>query len=240
MILTNVGVIIFPRDLRIAVTVTELAAFSAVFLQHPNDWIGFCRRKMRAQPSGEPQLNIARYAESKIGKLIVKAAEAVMESRLRYRFFGPKKILQGSDIQPGQTVLEVGCGPGFHTVAAAQLIGDHGCLVAMDVISDYIERVQEKVKAAELKNVRVLKRDVMDTDLDAESIDTVLLYSVIPSPTLPLDRFLREMHRVLKPGGTLAVTTFPWVHRSIRRSGLFVYASKRNGVHNYKRSQPSG
>jgi ubiquinone/menaquinone biosynthesis C-methylase UbiE len=95
--------------------------------------------------------------------------------------------------------------------------------------------VSRKVQAAELKNVHVVKPDAMDTGLDAESIDTVLLFSVIPSPTLPLNRLLPEMHRVLKPEGTLAVTTFPWVLRSIRRSGLFTYISKRNGVHNYKR-----
>ena len=105
----------------------------------------------------------------------------------------------------------------------------------MDVLSDYVERVSKKVQAAELKNVRVVRRDAMDTGLDTESIDTVLLFSVIPSPTLPLNRFLPEMHRVLKPEGTLAVTTFPWVLRSIRRSGLFAFISKRNGVSNFRR-----
>ena len=171
-------------------------------------------------------MNIEALANTKIGKFVVKMAGAMMESRLRYRFSGPMKILQGSDIQPGQTVLEVGCGTGFHTVAASQLIGDEGCLVAMDVLSDYIELVSKKVQAAELKNVRVVKRDAMDTGLDTGSIDTVLLYSVIPSPSLPLKRFLPEMHRILKPDGTLAVTTFPWVNRSIRQSGLFTFISK--------------
>ena len=181
------------------------------------------------------EINIEAFANSKIGKFIVKVAGAAMESRLRYRFSGPMKILRGANILSGQTVLEVGCGTGFHTVSAAQLIGDQGCLVAMDVLSDYIERVSKKVQAAELKNVHVVKRDAMDTGLDAESIDTVLLFSVIPSPALPLNRFLPEMHRVLKPEGALAVTTFPWVLRSIRRSGLFTYISKRNGVYNYRR-----
>ncbi len=180
-------------------------------------------------------MNIEALANSKIGKIIVKVAGAAMESRLRYRFSGPTKILRGADIQPGQTVLEVGCGTGFHTVSAAQLIGDQGCLVAMDVLSDYIEQVSKKVQAVELKNVHLVKSDAMDTGLDAESIDTVLLFSVIPSPTLPLNRFLPEMHRVLKPEGTLAVTTCPWVLRSIRGSGLFTYISKRNGVYNYRR-----
>ena len=180
-------------------------------------------------------MNIEALANSKVGKFIVKVAGAAMESRLRYRFSGSMKILRGAGIQPGQTVLEVGCGTGFHTVSAAQLIGDQGCLVAMEVLSDYIERVSKKVQAAELKTVHVVKGDAMDTGLDAESIDKVLLFSVIPSPTLPLNRFLPEMHRVLKPEGTLAVTTFPWVLRSIRGSGLFTYISKRNGVYNFRR-----
>jgi ubiquinone/menaquinone biosynthesis C-methylase UbiE len=37
--------------------------------------------------------------------------------------------------QPGQTVLEVGCGTEFFTIPAAKLIGDEGCLVAMDALS---------------------------------------------------------------------------------------------------------
>jgi demethylmenaquinone methyltransferase/2-methoxy-6-polyprenyl-1,4-benzoquinol methylase len=96
-------------------------------------------------------VKLEAFADSKIGKFVFKVAGAMMESRLRYRFSGPMKILQGADIQLGQTVLEVGCGTGFHTVSAAQLIGDQGCLVAMDVLSDYIEQVKKRVQAAELK-----------------------------------------------------------------------------------------
>ena len=182
------------------------------------------------------EVDIEVLANSRIGNLVVRVAGAMMESRLRYRFSGPMKILRGVDIQPGQTVLEVGCGTGFHTVSAAQLIGDQGCLVAMDVLPAYIKQTLKKVQAANLTNVQVVKRDALDTGLDAESIDTVLLFSVIPSPpTAPLNRLLPEMHRVLKPGGTLAVTTFPWVLRSIRRSGLFTYTGKRNGVSSFRR-----
>ena len=160
-----------------------------------------------------------------------------MESRFRYRFFGPMTILQGADIQTGQTVLEVGCGTGFYTVAAAQVIGDQGCLVAMDVLPVSIERVSKKVQAANLKNVRVVRGDAMNTELDVESMDAVLLFGVIPAPMLPLNRLLPEMHRVLKTGGTLAVwPPIPgWLPKSILRSGLFTYAYKRNGVNNFRR-----
>jgi ubiquinone/menaquinone biosynthesis C-methylase UbiE len=118
------------------------------------------------------------------------------------------------------------------------MLGDEGRLVAMDVLSPYVERTSEKVRAAGLTNVRVVKRDALDTGLDPESIDTALLFGVVPFPTLPLSRLLPEMHRVLKPEGTLAVWLFPvsgFVPRSILRSGLFVYSGKRNGVFRYRR-----
>jgi ubiquinone/menaquinone biosynthesis C-methylase UbiE len=160
----------------------------------------------------------------------------IMESRLRYRFFGPVRILQASGIRPGQTVLEVGCGTGFFTLPAARLLGDQGSLVAMDVLPESVEAVTTKVQAAQLTNVRVVRGDALDTRLPAESYDAVLLFGVIPAPMLPLDRLLSEMHRVLKPGGLMAVWPPTWANREIAGSGLFAFDSKRNGVWNFKRS----
>ena len=162
----------------------------------------------------------------------------MMGSRLRRWLMNPVTTLRGADIQPGQTVLEVGCGTGFFTLPAAKLIGDEGCLVAMDALSDFVEQVLKKVKSADLKNVRVVKRDALNTGLSAATIDTALLFGVLPWPALPLNRLLPEMHRVLKPEGRLAVWLFPvsgWVPKSILQSGLFTYVGKRNGVYNYKR-----
>ncbi len=61
-------------------------------------------------------------AKSTIGKLYIKVLAAGMESRFRYRFFGPMKILRGADILPGQIVLEVGCGTGYFTLPAAPML----------------------------------------------------------------------------------------------------------------------
>jgi len=176
------------------------------------------------------------FADSKFGQLFIRILAAAMESRFRYRFFSPMQILQGADVHPGQTVLEVGCGTGYFTVTAAQLIGDNGRLIAMDVLPVSVEAVSKKVQSANLKNVRVVKGDAMNTQLDAESVDAVLLFGVIPAPMLPLNRLLPEMHRILKQGGTMAVWPPIWIRQSILRSGLFAYACKRNGVFNFRRS----
>jgi len=172
-----------------------------------------------------------------MGKLMIKVLGAGMESRFRYRFFGPMKILGGADILPGQTVLEVGCGTGYFTIPTARLIGDQGCLVAMDALPESVELVSKKARAADLKNVRVIKGDALDTGLEAERFHAVLLFGVIPSPMLPLSRLLPEMHRVMKAQGTLVVwPPIPgWMPQSILRSELFAYASKRNSVYNFRR-----
>ncbi len=183
-------------------------------------------------------MNTEDLGNSKILNLLFKPAGVMMGSRIRRWIMNPVKTLQGADIQPGQTVLEVGCGTGFFTIPAAKLIGDEGCLVAMDALSDFIKQVENKVQSANLKNVRVVKRDALNTRLDVASIDTALLFGVVPWPALPLNLLLPEMHRVLKAEGRLAVWMFPvsgWVPKSILRSGLFTYISKQNGVYNYRR-----
>ncbi len=186
-------------------------------------------------------MNTEDLGNSKILNLLFKPAGMMMGSGARRWLMNPMKTLQGAGIQPGQTVLEVGCGTGFFTIPAAKLIGDDGCLMAMDLSSGYIKQVSKKVHNADMKNVRVVKRDALGTGLDSTSIDKAMLFGVIPFPLLPLNQLLPEMHRVLKPNGTLAVWLFPpmvhfWVPKSILQSGLFTYVSKQNGVFNFNRS----
>ena len=185
-------------------------------------------------------MDVENLGESKILNVLLKPAGVIMGSRLRGRFFDPMKTVRGADIEPGQAVLEVGCGTGFFTVATAQLIGEQGCLIAMDALAGYVEQVSKKVQPASFNNVRVVKRDALHTQLDGASIDMVLLFGVIPFWALPLGQLLPEMHRVLRSEGNMAVWLFPpvvhfWVPKAILRSGLFTHISKRNGVYNYKR-----
>ena len=182
-------------------------------------------------------MNTETFANSNIGKIFIRIMAAIMESRFRYRFFSPAKILQGADIQSGQVVLEIGCGTGFFTLTAAKIIGDKGSLMAMDVLQVSVDNVIKKVQDAHLNNVQVVKGDALNTRLDTESFDAVLIFGVIPAPMLPINLLMPEIYRILKPGGILAVWPPSWTHQEILRSGLFTYSNKRNGVFNYRRSQ---
>ena len=180
-------------------------------------------------------MNTETLAKSRIGQIFIRTLAAIMESRLRYKFFGPTKILQGAGIRPGMKVLEVGCGTGFFTITAARMLGEQGALIAMDMLPQSVEVVTKKVQAADLDNVQVIKGDALDTKLEPESIDEVLIFGVIPAPMLPMDKLLAEMYRILRPGGVMAVWPPSWVHQSIVQSGWFKYIDKQNNVRNYQR-----
>ncbi len=145
------------------------------------------------------------FARLTIGREFIRALGAAMESRLRYRFFSPMQILKGANILPGQMVLEVGCGTGYFTIPAARLIGEHGRLTALDVLSESVKEVSGKVQSANLNNIRVVNGNALNTGFDAESFDKVLLFGEIPAPMLPLNKLLPEMYRILREEGTLNI-----------------------------------
>ena len=178
------------------------------------------------------------FSDSRLAHLLVQLIALVMESQLRHRFFNPVNCLKAGGIQIGQAVLEVGCGTGFFTIPAARLVGGEGCVYAVDPHPLAIEQVAKKVQDAGLTNVRLIKSDATRCGLASGLINLVVLYGVIPSPTLPLDRLLPEMHRLLKSKGRLAVwTALPWWSPAfLTKNGLFAYIGKEKGVHTFRRT----
>ena len=183
--------------------------------------------------------NTCTSGDSALVRVLFQLMAPVMESQLRRKFFDPVKALKGAGVRPGREVLEVGCGTGFFTIHAAELVGNGGCVYAIDPHPLAIERVGNKIRDAGLTNAKLIKANALEAGFASDCIDLVLLFGVIPSPTLPLDRLLPEMGRLLKPDGSLAVwTAFPWWSPlSLTRGGLFAYSGKENGVHNFRQGE---
>jgi demethylmenaquinone methyltransferase/2-methoxy-6-polyprenyl-1,4-benzoquinol methylase len=180
----------------------------------------------------------ARFLFKVMGPVMAK----VMESPWRYRLNDPVRALKAAGVQPEQQIQEVGCGTGFFTLPAAGLVGSKGCVHAIDVYSPAVERVQEKARNAGVTNIRFTRADACETGLPGDSFDLILLFGILPSPTLPLNRLLPEMHRLLKLDGALAVwTAVPgWLPRSLTTGGFFSYVGRKDGVHRFGKAKGSG
>ena len=95
-------------------------------------------------------------------------------------------------------LLEVGCGDGDFLVTAA---ADGWRVTGVDYSSAACEKARRRLKSGE-----VLCGGLQSTPLPAEQFDLCVISDVIGNIRSPLD-FLREIHRVLKPGGTLFIAT---------------------------------
>jgi arsenite methyltransferase len=127
----------------------------------------------------------------------------VVDNPIRRRYMRP--VLERIGICPGERVLELGPGPGAFTVDAAQRVGTEGHLIAVDIQSEMIAQLERRIGEAGLTNVEIHVASAHSLPLDSESVDRAFLITVLPE--IPdRHRALGELHRVLRPGGTLSIT----------------------------------
>ena len=114
-------------------------------------------------------------------------------------------IIADLDLEPGMKVVDAGCGPGRLTIPIAEKIGPEGQVVAVDIQSGMLQRVQEKARAAKITNIRFVQAGVGEGKLEHGQYDRALLVTVLGE--IPDQKAaLRELFEVLKPGGILSVT----------------------------------
>jgi ubiquinone/menaquinone biosynthesis C-methylase UbiE len=128
----------------------------------------------------------------------------LMSLTFKFRdFFRPRMdILKEVGIQSGFRVLDFGCGPGSYIRYLAELVGPSGEVYALDRHPLAIRSLQKLASTKQLKNVKPLQSEG-STGLPDNSLDVALLYDSFHELDQP-DAVLKELHRILKPGGILS------------------------------------
>ena len=107
-------------------------------------------------------------------------------------------MLTAVDVQPGDHVLELGCGPGGVGIAAAEIVGADGHVVLSDVASEMTAIAAERAAARGLDNVAVRQFDMEHVDAPDTSFDKTLCREALMLVSDPIAA-ARETLRVLGP-----------------------------------------
>ncbi len=117
------------------------------------------------------------------------------------------RLWEAARFAPGQRLLDLGCGPGYATADLAQLVGEHGGVVAVDVSRRFLASLEQLIAARRLHNVRWLEQDATRLDLPAGTLHGAFARWVLcftPDPAAVVG----GVYRALAPGARFAVLDY--------------------------------
>jgi ubiquinone/menaquinone biosynthesis C-methylase UbiE len=150
-------------------------------------------------------------------------------------FITRQRLRETLEPLPGERVLEIGPGTGYYTLDLAGWVGSEGAVEIFDLQQEFLDHTLRRAADRGLSNIHATRGDAQALSYEDDSMDAVVLVAVlgeIPDPAAAM----REIARVLRPGGRLVVgelmgdphfTSPRALEQHARAVGLRV--SRRNG-----------
>lgn len=118
-----------------------------------------------------------------------------------------RRTVERLGLIPGARVLDVCCGSGASAIPAVEIVGRGGSVVGVDLAENLLDLARAKAKQRGLENIDFRSGDLTNLPFSDNSFDAVVcVFGIFFVPDM--EAALRELKRVLRTGGRLAITTW--------------------------------
>jgi ubiquinone/menaquinone biosynthesis C-methylase UbiE len=132
-----------------------------------------------------------------VNKTATDVGEAIMQN-----WFHPKLNLESIGLRADMVFMDIGCGYGFFTIPAAQIVGEQGKVYGVDVSASSIDRLKREAAEKGLENVTATVGAAEETVFCSECAD-IIFYSIVLHDFRDPAKVLQNAKQMLKPTGTL-------------------------------------
>ena len=119
----------------------------------------------------------------------------------------PRDIVDQMALQPGQSVADVGTGPGFMLPYLSHAVGDRGTVYAEDIQQEFLDQAKTRVNTMALKNVKFVLGKDTDPNLPANTLSGVLILDVYHHFDYP-EAMLSQVRDSLVSDGKLVIVEY--------------------------------
>lgn len=137
----------------------------------------------------------------------VEAFAERFEVESREVFARRHAIVAACQIEPGQTVADIGAGTGLFTRLFSDAVGKAGRVIAVDISQKFLDRIQADSRERNQSNVETLLAAADSARLPADSVDLAFICDTYHHFEFP-QKTMASLHRALKPGGRIVLIDF--------------------------------
>lgn len=127
-----------------------------------------------------------------------------LDNEERRKALPPKETLLNLGLAEGDIMADIGCGIGYFSIPASEIVGNDGSIFALDISPEMLNEVEIKAKENNYINIKTVLTEENNLKLEEGKITFAFISNVLHE-TEELNNFLEEVKKIMSPEGKIAI-----------------------------------